>query len=57
MKKLIGKILCWWGSHDWEQKGKVGEWIEQRRCRRCGLFHDRDTLLNNDRYYTMSYYP
>ena len=51
MNKLIGKIRCYFGFHDWENMGELDTWLELHKCKRCDLYHDRDTLLNHSRYY------
>lgn len=52
MKKLIQKLRCLFGFHVWDSKHTIGTNIEVLRCRHCGIFCEKDTLLDNHRFYT-----
>ena len=45
MKKLIGKILCWFGFHDFRVIDVNYEFatkgIEHDECKRCGVIRTR----------------
>ena len=51
MKKLWLKVKCFFGKHEFVNKYGLGEWTEVNRCKNCGLFEEKDKLLNNVRYY------
>ena len=51
MKKLIGRLKCYFGIHDWEDTNSREAWIKQSKCKKCGLIHERDLLLHKSIYY------